>query len=119
MLVLVKEQRGLFGKFDEWTMKASPGKEVAKADILIANESWHMCYSFVFERSYKLRHVVPVWWWRDKGGIGGVWKGDVVEVMNQKIYIYGSILYEFKLGKIAFIKARKEYEVIAVESHHD
>lgn len=32
-------------------------------------------------------------------------------------YLYGSILYEFKLGKIAFIKAR-EYEVIVVESHH-
>lgn len=47
-----------------------------------------------------------------------MWKGDVVEVMNQKIYLYGSILYEFKFGKIAFIKARREYEVIAVESYH-
>lgn len=51
MLVLVKEQRGLFARFDKWTTKASPGKEVAKADILIANESRHVCYSFVFERS--------------------------------------------------------------------
>lgn len=55
MLVSVKEQRGLFGRFDKWTSKASPGKEVAKHDILIANESQHTCYSLVFERSYKCR----------------------------------------------------------------
>lgn len=86
----LKEQRGLFGRFDKWTAKASPGKEVAKADILIANESWHICYSFVFGRSYKWRYIVHVWWWRDKGGIGEVQKGDIVEVMNQKKYLYGS-----------------------------
>lgn len=45
-------------------------------------------------------------------------KDDTVEVMNQKKYLYGSTLYEFKLGKIAFMKAR-EYKVVFVESHHD
>lgn len=44
-------------------------------------------------------------------------KGDIVKVMNWKKYLYDSVLYEFKLGKIAFIKAR-EYEVIVVETHH-
>lgn len=37
VLVSVKEQSDLFGKFDEWKTKANPGKEVA--DISIANES--------------------------------------------------------------------------------
>lgn len=45
-------------------------------------------------------------------------KGGIVEVMNQKKYLYGSILYEFKLDKITFIKIR-EYEVIVAESHRD
>lgn len=35
----VKEQRFLFGRFDKWTIMASPGNKVAKADILIANEN--------------------------------------------------------------------------------
>lgn len=45
-------------------------------------------------------------------------KGGIVEVMNQKKYLYNSILYKFKLDKIAFIKIR-EYEVIVAESHCD
>lgn len=45
-------------------------------------------------------------------------KCSTVEVMNQKKYLYNSILYEFKLDKITFIKIR-EYKVIDGESHHD
>lgn len=45
-------------------------------------------------------------------------KGGIVEVMNRKKYLYGSILYEFKFDKITFIKIR-EYEVIVAESHRD
>lgn len=44
-------------------------------------------------------------------------KGGIVGVMNQKKYLYNSILYEFKLDKITFIKIR-ECEVIVAESHH-
>lgn len=45
-------------------------------------------------------------------------KGGVVEVMNQKKYLYDSISYEFKLDKITFIKIR-EHKVIFAESHRD
>lgn len=48
----VKEQRFLFGRFDKWTITDSPGNKVAKADILIANESCIVCDSLVFESSY-------------------------------------------------------------------
>lgn len=48
--------------------------------------------------------------------MGEVQKGGRIEVMNQKKYLYDSILYEFKLDKITFIKIR-EYEVIVAERH--
>lgn len=50
--------------------------------------------------------------------MGEVQKGDIVEVMTEKKYLYDSILYEFKSDKITFIKIR-EYEVMVAESHHD
>lgn len=44
-------------------------------------------------------------------------KCDMVKIMKQKNDLYGSILCEFKLDKITFVKAM-EYEAMAVESQH-